>query len=312
MLGPSNVSPELFEQLRHVPYIPGPLAEFNTFPLIGPGAIGPLQYHPPEASQVPEIMRLGVGYLVTFRRWGLPVGTIPLREASEALWKWAKGPNQVWGMGRETTQLNEFEQYDAPAAAAEVIHEFDRQRSIPNLESSIVPTGAAFELTRFDLPTASVGVLEYFPTCITVEALDDVGAPIFSYSGLNGERPCLNRLVHPDPAVTVPLTWEWRIKVTHNPGLTEDVEDLLFGIPPGAIPGDDIVEPWNDMRNGNQAQSPQRRQLPVLPRMIVRFFVVLSGPTSRFRVEVGGRLGGYWQVAGRRGAAVRAATQRFV
>lgn len=296
---------------RDVPYVPGPIADFNTFPLIGPGALGPLQYHPAEATQVPEIMRMGVGRLVTFRQWGLPVGYIPLPEASEALWKWAKGPNQVWGMGRETAQLDEFEKYDAPAAAAEVIHEFDRQRCLPNISANIEFAGRAYELTRFDLPTASVGVLEYIPTSMRVEALNEAGEAIFSYSKINGEDPCINQLIHPTPGVTQ-LRWEWRIVTTHNSGIAIDVEDLLANIPPGSIPGDNIVEPWNDMRNGHASRNPDRRQHPVLPRMMIRYFVVLFGEPARWNIEIGARLGGYWQIAGRRGVAVDSATRRFV
>ncbi len=298
------------QTLSDVHYVPGPIADFNTFPLIGPGAVGPLQYHPAEASQTPEIMRMGVGRLVTFRQWGLPVGTIPLHLASEALWKWARGPNQEWGVGQETAQLDQPEQYDSPASAAEVIQEFDRQRCIDVNTSAIVPTGVSFELTRETVPNGAVSVLQFYPTTLEVDALDENGDPIFTYSQLNGERPCQERVVHPDPAVGL-LTWQWRITTTHN-AAQGTPPPLLSGVSPGQVPGNDVVQPWTDLRNGNRQWWPDRRQHPVMSRTIIRYFVTLFGPADRYRVRVGGRLGGYWQIAGRRGGAIRSATERFV
>lgn len=305
MTGPAE-----FATLSVEHYVPGPIADFNLFPLIGPGAVGPLQYHPAEASQTPEIMRMGVGRLVTFRQWGLPTGYIPTELATQAIWKWARGPDQEWGVGQETAQLDAPEQFDSPASAAEVLHEYDVQRCIDINPGAIVATGVAFELLRETVPNGSVSVLQYYPTTLEVDALDENGDAIFTYSQLNGEEPCRSRVVHPDPLVGL-LTWQWRITTTHNAAQGTSPA-LVVGAAPGAVPGDDIVQPWTDLRNGNQQWWPDRRQHPVMSRTIIRYFVALFGPPDRYRVRVGGRLGGYWQIAGRRGAAVRSATERFV
>lgn len=287
---------------------PGPIADFNRFPSIWPGPTGPLLFNPGALTQTPEIYRIGVGRLVTFRRWGRPVGYFPPGIAELPAPVWAKGPDQPWGLGRSTAQLDDYDQYQAPAAASEKVRVFDRQRCTSNSGSvdPIVPTGATFELIRYDIPSQAVGILNRIPTVLEVEATDQ-GVPIFTYGGLNGERPCLDELRHPDPAVTLPLTWLWRVTTTDNgPG-----QPYQGPIRPGDVFGDDLIEPWRDLRNGHGNRWPDHLHYVMHPRKTLHYWVTLFGPTNRFRVTVGGRFGGYWQTAGRRGAAIRAATERY-
>ena len=258
-------------------------------------------------TQTPEIYRVGVGRLVTFRQWGRPVGELAPELADHPARDWAKGPDQPWGMGRETALLDDYDKFQAPAAAAEKLKMFDRQRC-RTFGASITPEGRAFELVRFDIPAQTVGVVERIPTTFQVEALDAGGVPIFTYSNTNGQEPCLNLLVHPDPAVAEPLQWQWRVTVTDN-----GPPAPYFGpIDPASIIGDDLVEPWNDMRNGHAERWPDELQYVLHPRKTVRYWVTVSGPAdNRFRVTAGGRIGGFWQTAGRYGAALKAATVRF-
>jgi hypothetical protein len=226
------------------------------------------------------------------------------------MYEWANGPDQVWGMGRATAQLDTFDQYEAPAAAGEALKPFDRQRCVNADPLAIAPTGITYELVRQDIPAAAVGIIESLPTVFIVEALDGAGLPVFAYGGTNGVDPCLSRIVHPDANVD-PLTWRWYVVTTHNSALDDATEDYLGPIPPEQMPGDMLLEPWSDMRTGNRSNWPAQRQMPMHPRKTVRVFITLFGPTNRYQVRVAARVSGYWQIAGRRGAALRAATDRY-
>ena len=299
-----------------IPYRPGSIAAFNVMPLIGMGMpTGPLLMNPPAEIETPDIQRIGVGRLVTFRRWGFPPGNIPADVADKPLREWAKGPNQVWGMGRETAQLDSFDQYQSPASASEVLRPFELQRCIEDLSPQ--PDGVSFEILRYDIPSASIGIVERVPTVLDVEALGPLPNPqvvrevLFSYGSLDGSRPCRDQLEHPDPLVLQPLTWQFRITLTHDPGLENVTSPLQGPIIPRNIPGDDLVEPWRDLRFGTNSIWGDKQGRPILPRYQVRYWITLFGPAAQFRVTVGARLGGYWQLAGRRGDALYAATRRI-
>ncbi len=289
-------------------YTPGPIADFNRFPAIwGWGAAtGPLLFNPAALTQTPEIYRVGVGRLVTFRQWGHRAGVLAPGVANLPARDWAKGPDQPWGMGRETALLDDYDKFQAPAAAAEKLQMFDRQRC-QTFSAAVTPEGAAFELIRFDIPAQTVGVVERIPTTLQVEALDAGGLPVFAYSNTNGELPCLERLDHPDPAVVLPLQWQWRVTTTDN----GPPSPYIGPINPASIIGDDLVEPWSDMRNGHAERWPDELQYVLHPRKTVRFWITVFGPPGRFRVTAGARIGGFWQTAGRYGAALKAAIVRF-
>ncbi|TPV95539.1 MAG: hypothetical protein B7733_09440 [Myxococcales bacterium FL481] len=270
-------------------------------------------HNPWAASQTPEVQRMGLGRLVTFRRWGVPEGQLPPDVIGRPAREWARGPSQPWGIGDQSTLLDEHDQHMAPSDAAEVVRSLDVQRCVRVDPSVITPAGVAYELVRIDhIPTAAVGVIERVPTTFAnVEALDDVG-PVFTYGDLNGERPCTTELVHPDAAVTETLRWSFRVTLTHVSTIEAPAEALSGPIPPEAVPGDDLLAPWSDLRYGSGSRWADRLQLVVRPNTRVRYWGILFGPADRFAVTIGARLAGYWQLGGRKGSALQSATTRIV
>lgn len=263
-------------------------------PLAWPGGRAPLWVDGPASAQIPELFRSRLQ-----RQWGYP--------PPGATW-----PPPTWGIGNENAENEAYDRHTAPSDASEVIRSIDVQRCVTVDPATIATTGTAFELVRItNVPAAAAAVIERVPTMWTATALDDAGNPALVYGRINGERPCLRELVHPDPAVA-PLRWSYRITQTHMPTHGAPVTPYLGPIPSLAVPGADIISPWPDMRYGHASTWGDRQQLVVRPETQVRFFVVLSGPADRYRVEVGARLAGYWQLGGRRGAALHGAITRIV
>ncbi len=270
-------------------------------PYAWPGGQSPLWADHPVSTQVPESLRARVS-----RQWGYPPkGTTYGRVALLAR-------AGMWGLNGASEQLDEYDQFYAPSEASEAVRPIVVQRCIDVAEGDIVPGGAAFELTRIvNIPTASVGIVERVPTMMTVEALDDDGFPIFTYANTNGEDPCLDRLVHPDGAVDN-LTWAWRVVQNHVPADGAPNLPLPGPVSPNAIAGDDLLNPWNDMRYGDRSRWGDRQQFVVRSSTQVRYWVTFFGPVDRYRIRVGARLAGYYQLTGRRGAALEAVTDRIV
>ena len=98
------------------------------------------------------------------------------------------------------------------------MRQFDVQRCVDIHPAQMVSTGIAFELVHWRLPSGALMVLEDIPTIFDdVTAYDQGGTPYHSFGSINGERLCRNELVHPDPAVTQPLTWEFALTWTDDP-----------------------------------------------------------------------------------------------
>lgn len=286
---------------------PGPIVGYNALPTIWTGTSGPLEYNFAAAVQTPDIQRMGVGRIVTYRQWGFEVGYLPPGPPQ----LWARGPDQPWGLGNDSTELDDYDQHQSPADASEVLRSWDVQRCVAIPAATIVPTGVLFELVRFDrVPSAAVAVLENLPHIIeSAVALDDAGQPQFVYSNLNGEEPCRTSLVHPNPLVA-PLTWRWHVTATEVSTTGGQLSPLAGPTVPAAIEGDDLVRPWADLRYGTAVRWGGDWQIVVRPRVVVRYWVEFFGPTNRYELRVGARLSGYTQLGGRRGAAIDAATTR--
>ena len=248
---------------------------------------------------------LGKGVFVQFERLGFKLPT-----ADEA-----RAPG--WGLGPESRELDDRNQFSQPWSSSESIRRIDVQRCIDVEPGDIITDGVAFELAHFRSPSGAVTVLEQIPTIWDdVTALDVLGVPYYTFGSLNGERVCRNRLVHPDPLVTEDLTWKFALTYTDDPsrGQGSDLSDLVYKGPirPDEIRGHHITPPWTDARYGVANRWAEKQQFLAPSATVVRYWVVLSGPTLRFRVRVGARLGGFWQSGGRRGAALDAVQVRRV
>lgn len=274
---------------------PGQSAQWSWVTAIYRGMTGDTYLRFPDETLVSFVQYRGLGELGVFRRSGAPIVDDYGFDSSTKLW-------DTWD--REA----------APANASEALHPYDAQRCVDVDTGAIVPSGVAFELAHYPIPTTSVGVVERLPTIFEeISALDANGDPIFSFAQINGERPCLRALRHPDPAGGE-LSWSWRITATtiSSGGGPEVFGEYVGPTLPLAIEGDDLIPVWDDLRYGIASRWGDRHQLLVSARSLVRLWVVLRGNPNRWRVRVGGRLAGYWQSGGRRGAALVASTHRIV
>ena len=256
-----------------------------------------------EHSESEQGLRLGP--LVQYSRMGFPIPT-----ADEAR-------SEGWGITPKSKDLDFRNQFSQPFASSEIVQRLDIQRCISVDPNDILPAGRAFELAHFRVPAGAVVVLEQIPTMFDqVEALDENGVAIFSFGSVNGERLCRNELVHPDPAVADPLTWEFHLTYSDDPTFTADgvAGDMAYLGPvlPGEVLGNGITPPWRDLRYGANNRWAEMQQWIAPSSVIVRYWAVLRGTQDRFRVRVGSRLGGFYQLGGRRGAALDAVQVRRV
>lgn len=274
---------------------PGQTAQWSMFAAIYRGMSGDTYLRYPDETLVSYVQRRGLGELGVFRREGTPLVS-------------------DFGFSPATTLWDDWDKYNNPASASEVLRPYDAQRCIVVDPGAIVPSGVAYELAHHPIPTGAVGILERVPTIFEeIAALDANGDPIFSFSQINGERPCLTSLRHPDPAAGT-LSWSWRLTVTTLSSSDGPLLPMLYVGPtvPLAIEGDDLIPGWTDLRYGIASRWGDRHQIVIPARAQVRLWVVLRGQANRWHVRVGGRVAGYWQSGGRRGAALVASTHRIV
>lgn len=216
-------------------------------------------------------------------------------------------------MSPAATILNEHDQFLAPSDASEAVRVMEVQRCIQVQAANLSTSGVSFELVHFPIPHAAIGIVERVPTVLEVDALDENLEPIFSWSieETNGGRPCLEQLEHPEVAGGI-LRWQWRIVTTHV-GWTGGFDGQYLGpLPPAAIFGRDLLDPWSDLRFGHASIWGDRLQLIASPQSLIRYWVTFFGVTGRWRIHVGGKLSGYWQSAGRKGAALGGVLNRVV
>jgi len=291
----------------------GPTFAWNQMPAIWSGLTGPLLQGFPAEIETPDIMRVGEGPLLTMRRWGFPVGVYPPELLDVVPEQWARGPNQPWGFGDQSTLLDESEKHGNPMQASERVQWYDVQRCVSVNASDLVTTGTAYGLVQFVTPTAGIGVIERIAAAFeSVEALDAEGLPVFTF---NTSHPCISSFRHPDPAVATPLTWSFQLMRLLDPAIERNNTGsgaLTYRGPinPVLIDGTQAVPPWADLRY-DADRFADNNQMLVPARTLTRLWVVLFGPPNRFRVTVSARLAGYNQLAGRRGAALEAAIRRY-
>lgn len=288
----------MFDELN-IPQ-PGTVSRF-------PGTGAPQMVEHARTFQAFDLDQFMKGTLVQYER----LGFYRVPSARQAL----EDPN--WGINATSTILDDVDKLARPTAASEAIQKFDVQRCVDVSASLITPGGVAFELIHQLSPSGGMMVLEDIPTIFDeVTALDGAGVEVFTYGGLNGIRPCLNQLVHPDITVTEPLRWRFALVWTDAPTFSTGTSapDLAYQgpVPPNSVFGQHIIPPWDDMRMGINALLSNRQQFLVTSSVVARYWVVLTGPVGRFRVRIGARLGGFNQLAGRKGAALDAALNRRV
>lgn len=221
------------------------------------------------------------------------------------------------GMGPDSTHYAKVDQYDNPWNVTEKVKQFNVQRCVTVDPAVIVPAGVAFELVHVRTPENGLAVVERLPTVFAeVTSLDENGVPIFTHGSVNGQRPCLDAIVHSDPAVTVPLTWmfffQWVARGATQRETTNGTLTYRGPVPVGQIGGEQVLPPWSDQRYGHVDRWGTDEQY-VFPRgALIRTWVALFGPTNRFDVRVGQCLSGYTQSGGQRGSAVSNVTTRRV
>jgi hypothetical protein len=164
----------------------------------------------------------------------------------------------------------------------------------------------AWELTRLSVPMGCAAILEKLPTSIDeIWALDDDGADLYSY-GPQNSLATRTGLRHPDPTVGA-LEWQFAVTTTSE-GWAEGQIARLSGSP--FLPGSHLCEPWSDLRNGSAADYAGQQQIVCPSGSLVRIWVLFRAPQNRYRVQVGARISGYWQAAGKSGPAHLAVVNR--
>lgn len=267
---------------------------FPNTPVVGPPVGVPLDFDPLTFIETPDYQRLG------FDRPG-----------------WAPFMARTTGTGYPTpaplSLLEHAYKRSIPTASAEAIRYFDSMQCIDIPPSQISPTGTVWELARVHLQKFGTGVIERLATIFEdVTALDDEGEPLFSFGPLDGVRPCIFPIQHPDPDGGR-LFVEFRLIATEIPSFADRavVPPFLAGASPGVIPAvPNLRPPWNDLRQGYIVRWADLLQYLVGENVYVRLLATFSGETDRWRLRVGGRLGGYWNSAGPLGVALDTATRR--
>lgn len=279
------------------------------------------RFQPPyaDASRIVRLQKAPHPVAILWQDPLVPVGICELQRFTRGDYQclgipkaWTPQKVREFGMHPASAIFDERDQYFAPADASERVRVLEAQRCVDIQSLLIVPTGVVFELVRYDIPVGAVGVLERIPTILEVQALDDQGEVIFTYpiEQTNGRQPCLRFLTHPDEGVGA-LFWTWHLTTSHV-GWLQGVGNYLGPIPPHQIEGAHLIPPWSDLRVGHVERWGDRRQILVGELMEVRLWLELRGATGRWSVHAGGQLGGYWQSAGRKGAALGGVLTRIV
>lgn len=246
-----------------------------------------------------------IGVSALFERQGMKIPT-----AQQA----ADDPN--WGINQTSSVFDGSDQYANPAAASEVIQQWDIQRCVSVASSAITPDGVLFELLHWQVPAASVAIVERLPTILKeVTSLDGAGVPIFTHGSLNGSRPCVDSVPHAN-ALIAPLQWRyfftWTDRGSLQPVTTTGTLNYAGPVSINQLAGNNVIPPWNDLRYGHDANQGSIEQFIFPPGCLIRYWVLVTGPTDRFDVQIGARLVGFNQSCGRKGAALDSVLRRHV
>lgn len=269
------------------------MSDFPHYPEIHPGFNIPLAFDLLADIETPDSQKL--------REWDL--SSFPFSER-------AFGLDLSEFRFLDKTDLEGFNSKINKGTPAESIVYFDRFSCVDVSETQIDPVGFVFELTRADVSSGGVTLLQRIATVFdSIDALDDAGNVALSFGPIDGERPC-QKFVHPNPLVLLPLTFTFSIVVQERSTM-ESVSnnEIPFIVAGRTLPnGTNPIEPWSDMRAGYNVRWADLLQYVIAGNKIIRFFVTLKGDAGRWRLSVGGRLAGRWIIDGPGGASVDAAT----
>ncbi len=193
-----------------------------------------------------------------------------------------------------------------PGFAADAV---DWQASFGAVDAAaaIRPYWQTWELSRVVVPSSSLGVIEQVATSIdSIEALDEDGFAIYSYGPQNGQRPTLGSVLHPTPGVGR-LEWQFRVTLVNMGPNSQTPLPIVAG---PEQQGRDLVDPFGNCSQGSDLVWGGQQQRVIASEALVRLFVMLRGPTGRFRARIGGRLAGFTQSAGDTARALANATRR--
>lgn len=202
----------------------------------------------------------------------------------------------------------------APASDAERVEWFEPFRCI---EVAPIVQPQAWEIVRAVVQPIGTGVLEQIATYLRAQPLDPQGQPVGEpFRTVTDTDPCALPLVHPEGAGDLIVRWRL-VAAGYSPERETPAPAMLVAANPAAIPmfSEEIFgipTEWGDLRYSWGSRYTQGlRHVVLAGPVLLRLFAVLSGPANRWDVRIGGWLAGYWQSAGHRGAAVRAAVTRW-
>lgn len=244
-----------------------------------------------------------LGTSALFVRQGMRVPTA--QEAND-------DPN--WGLNQTSDTFDESDQFSNPSAASEAVQQFDIQRCVDIDPADITPNGVLFELLHWQIASSTVGVVERLPTVLKeVTSLDANGLEIFTHGNLNGLRPCVDSVPHAD-ALIASLQWRyfltWTDRGSAQPVTVAGTLGYRGPVPLSQLAGNNVLPPWGDLRYGHNANQGSVEQWIFPPGCLVRYWVLVIGPTDRFKVAIGARLAGFTQSCGRKGSALQSVLRR--
>lgn len=270
-------------------------ARWPEDPLVTAGeVVTPLAFDPCAEIATPEAQRLYPEELP----WDCP-GT--LRMYGDLFWPPDEYAEEQEAWAEELSK-------QAPWNAPDAMHRFDRFSCQTIEPAELVPGGFGVELARVRWAAYSSGLLQRIGLYVQADALDDGGEPIATFY-LDGSNPCGLPLTHPDPQGGA-LGMQFRVVHQGRASLGQTDPPWFRGaevlLPCQKMP----LTPWEDMRYGWVGEWPHHHNIVLGESSLTRLFASARGTSGRWQVRVGGRLAGFWQLAGT--AAWQVASQRVV
>lgn len=192
----------------------------------------------------------------------------------------------------------------APGFSPERIQWAERQRTV-----AFSPTTdrLGWMIASTSTSPHQVGIIERIATLIEIDALDEDGVPIMTVV-LDGQETFDGILLHPDPfAGTLSIGWALR----QEDYTRYRVVGPIDGVPHQAIPGEDVIPPWDDDVFGWNARHWDQTQYVYPDGYRVRIWVDCQATVADvWAIRAKGRLGGYAQARGGRDCAGRSARVR--
>lgn len=201
-----------------------------------------------------------------------------------------------------------------PGLSAERVTFRERVSFTPS--QTTLADGRAFEVARVVAPATGILVLERVGCYLTVQALDGGGAPIAGsqFTTTADSDPLALPRVHPVGGQD--FTVRWRLLVEHHDASANGQEPaVIFAAPLQFLPhygyqAGQLPREWADLRYTWQSRYTDGHQAVYMSGSMARLFAIVAGGDAIWSFRVGGILAGYYQEAGRRGAALANATVR--